>query len=211
VLVFIKKRGKNMSRISSVGEQSEIILYIWDRCPHSQKLLQDLSQLSEQIQERVDIVDIADAIRNNSYPPPMTCTPCLYVTNMSTNGSRPMPLVLNGRKQILVFCGLQAADVVGKTMTDDDAMGASRIGNIFEKTAVQESGDKRDVSKLVNHGNFEFVIDEASAAAAATKSGGRRMNLFENTLDDPTVAQDPRVSRKVADALSELQKSRNYA
>ncbi len=200
-----------MSRISSVGEQSEIILYTWDRCPHSQKLLRDLSQLSEQLQERIDMVDIVDAIRSNSYPPPMTCTPCMFITNMSVNGSRPQPHVLNGRKQILVFCGLQAADVVGKTMAEDDAMGAGRIGYIFEKTAVQDSGDKRDMSKLVNHGNFEFVIDEASAAAAGTKNGNHRMNLFDNTLDDPTVAQDPRVSRKVADALSELQKSRNYA
>ena len=200
-----------MSRISSVGQQSEINLYIWNRCPHSQKLLQDLAQLPEDIQERVNIIDIEDAIRNNSYPPTMTCTPCLFVTDMTTHGSRPMPLVLNGRKQILVFCGLQAADVVGKSMDEQDAMGASRIGNIFEKTTVHESHDKRDVSKLVNHGNFEFVVDEASAAAAATKSTGRRMDLFESSLDDPTVAQDPRVERKVSDALSDLLKARNYA
>jgi hypothetical protein len=211
--IFTKRQNrkkKGMSRknnITSIGAQSKIILYVWDRCVHSQKMLEDLAQLSDVTQERIEIVDIVDAIEDESYPPPMTCTPCLYVTDASSDGQRPVPLVINGRKSILLFCDLRAADTLHQMMDDSEAQGADQIASIFEKTAVRERHE--NVTNLGEHRNFDFVVDDSTATRA--HNSGKRVGLFNSMIDDPTTAQDPRMTRKVGDALSDLMKSRGYS
>lgn len=198
------------NKITAVPAHSKIVLYVWSRCPHSRMILEDLAQLPDAIIDRFVSIDVEAVLDSGDYPPPMTHTPCLFISEMSADGGRPMPMVLNGRKQILLFCGLRAADAAAP-MDEREAQGVDKISSFFQKTDVHESGSRGDMSKLVDHGHFDFVVDEASAMQTSKAGAGTREKLFNAMIDDPTVAEDPRVKRKVADALSDLMKTRGYA
>jgi hypothetical protein len=183
-----------MSRIPVHGSVSNapdpsarLLLYIYNACEPSRKLLMDLRQLPEDVQLRIEVINIADVLDNGPYPPDLTHTPCLHISNTR------MPTTHNGRRAILLYFKLRAHDA-NETLDTDAAHGTGNIDSAFERTQIadmsQEQGEqlRHDKSKLKNRREFE-MLGEPSARATDMSS------RFDNFIDDPTLANDPRLLR----------------
>lgn len=201
-----------MSRIPVHGNVSNapdpnarLLLYIYNACEPSRKLLMDLRQLPEDVQLRIEVINIADVIDSGPYPPDLTHTPCLHISNTR------MPTTHNGRRAILLYFKLRAHDA-NETLDADAAHGTGNIDSTFERTQIEtemteEQGKqlRRDNSKLKNRREFE-MLGETSARATDMTS------RFDNFIDDPTLANDPRLLRDPKNIdLDALRSQRGYA
>jgi hypothetical protein len=164
----------------------------------------DLRQLPEDVQLRIEVINIADVIDNGPYPPDLTHTPCLHVSNTR------MPTTHNGRRSILLYFKLRAHDT---TVTEDNQV-ASTTGHIdrtFERTEIAHIPDeeakllRHDKSKLKNRREFEMLGEPSSRA-------GDMSSRFDQFVDDPTLADDPRLLRDPKNIdLDALRADRGYA
>ena len=189
------------TNIHSLDDSVKIILYIWNQCIHSHNLLQDLSQLPKNLALRIQVIDIENVIDNSDFPPNLTCTPCLFI--LPTNNQKiRQPLVFNGRKSILLYCNIRSYDATNNTLTEDDALGKKQVETIFHKTFINESNDK-NLNQIEKSKNFNFDLDKQ-------QSSGIRNKLFDDFIDDPTLADDPRLNRKIAD-VKDLLNERGYS
>ncbi len=187
--------------IYTIDQHTKIIVYIWKRCKHSQELIRDLQQLTESLQNRIECIDVEDIIHN--VPPGVQCTPCLYV---GPQGKIP-PQICNGRKSILLFCKLRGYNTQGTTMDIQQATGKQQIETVFEKTFVNENTEGRGNMKKISESR-NFLFDEQQQGIRSDK----RDKLFNEFIDDPTIASDPRISTgDVKEQLEKLMSSRNYS
>lgn len=193
------------STIHSLDSGSQVQLFIWKRCDHSRELLRDLQQLPENVQVRIKVIHIEEALEKNICPPGLTCTPCLFVKPQMNN--KQFPMFFNGRKSILLYCGLRSHDSVNTVMNTDDALGKQQVETIFEKTTINEFGNKDDVSKFQNGRQFDFVDSMNNNNGASEKHD----RLFNDFIDDPLLANDPRVNRDPKKDLAAMMESRGYA
>lgn len=189
------------TNILTLDENVKIILYIWNQCKHSHELLQDLQQLPKHIALRVQVIDIENVLDSGEFPPNLSCTPCLFILPTNNQKMR-QPLVLNGRKSILLYCNIRSYDAASNVLTEEDALGKKQVETIFHKTSIIESTDK-NVSHIEKSKSFNFDLDKG-------KSSGIRNKLFDDFIDDPTLADDPRLNRKIAD-VKDLLNERGYS
>jgi hypothetical protein len=195
------------STIHSVDAGSQIQLFIWKRCDHSRELLQDLQQLPENVQEKIKVIHIEDALEKNICPPGLKCTPCLFVKpQIGTGVNKQFPMFFNGRKSILLYCGLRSHESVNTTMNTDDALGKQQVETIFEKTTINEYGNKDDVSKFKNGRQFDFV----DSMQTSNNNSQKHDRLFNDFVDDPLLANDPRINRDPKKDLAAMMESRGY-
>lgn len=184
---------------------ARLLLYIYNACEPSRKLLMDLRQLPEDVQLHIEVINIADVLDNGPYPPDLTHTPCLHVSNTR------MPTTHNGRRAILLYFKLRAHDA-NETLDTDAAHGTGNIDSTFERTHIEtemteEQGKalRHDKSKLKNRREFE-MLGEPSARASDMSS------RFDNFIDDPTLANDPRLLRDPKNIdLDALRAQRGYS
>ncbi len=196
--------SQNSCTIHSVDVSSKIQLFIWKRCEHSHELLRDLQQLPENVQTRIQVIHIEDALTSNLNPPTLTCTPCMFIKPVMNN--KQFPMTFNGRKSILIFCGLKSHDSVNSVLNTDDALGKQQVETIFQKTSIKELDNKNDLSKFQNGRQFEFVDSMGS-----TSNSQKHNRLFNDFVDDPLLANDPRENRDPKKSLDEMMESRGYA
>jgi hypothetical protein len=190
--------------IYTVDEQTPIFVYIWNRCKHSNDLIRDLQQLPESLQNRIECIDVGDMNMIDNLPPGIQCTPCLYV---GSQGKIP-PQICNGRKSILLFCKLRGYNTVNTTMDIKTATGKKQIESIFEKTFVNETdtNGRHDMTKIAGLRNFAYDEEQQKICS------GKREKLFNDFIDDPTIATDPRISSgDVKEQLEKLMSSRGYS
>ncbi len=182
--------------ILQVDPNSQIFLYIWSRCQHSKETIKDLRQLEERTQDRIEVIDIESVLTNNNYPPSLKCTPCLFIT--SPHG-KIAPQIFNGRKSILLFCKIKAYDAKG-SLPNEIASGKQQMTNKFEKSEVVEIHSK-DMSGVQNAKGFNDLDDQ--------ETSGKRERLFDDFIEDPLLAEDPRMSSAPKD-LKTLMEERGY-
>jgi hypothetical protein len=198
--------SQNSSTIHSIDVSSKIQLFIWRRCEHSHELLRDLQQLPENIQTRIQVIHIEDALSGNLNPPSLTCTPCMFIK--PAMNMKQFPMTFNGRKSILLFCGLRSHDSANSVMNPDDALGKHQVETIFQKTTIQELDNKNDLSKFKNGRQFDFVDSMGSGSSGNSQKHDR---LFNDFVDDPLLANDPRENRDPKKSLDEMMEARGYA
>lgn len=170
---------------------ARFMLYVYSNCEPSRKLMRDLQQLPEDVQFKIEVIDIVEVLESGNYPPSLNQTPCLFVTDTK------LPSVHNGRRSILLFFKLRAHDAVG-TMEESQAFGRDAMGAAFEKTQMetldipedQLKNMRRDGSKLKTQKQFEMLGVEQSTSGSATV-----FNKFDSFIDDPTLGNDPRLAR----------------
>ncbi len=184
--------------------RARLLLYIYHACEPSRKLLMDLRQLPEDTQLRIEVINIADVIDNGPYPPDLTHTPCLHISNTR------MPTTHNGRRAILLFFKIRAHDT-SVSEVNQAASTAGNIDNAFERTAIaditEEEGKvlRHDKSKLKNRREFEMLGEPSSRA-------GDMSSRFDQFIDDPTLADDPRLLRDPKNIdLDALRADRGYS
>jgi hypothetical protein len=207
----LKKKIKSMSRIpvhasatNAPEPNARLLLYIYNACEPSRKLLMDLRQLPEDVQLRIEVINIADVIDNGPYPPDLTHTPCLHVSNIR------LPTTHNGRRAILLYFKLRAHDV-NSALNADDAHGTGNIDSTFQRTLITDMSEeegkqlRHDKSKLKNRREFEMLGEPSTHA-------GDMSSRFDNFIDDPTLADDPRMFRDPKNVdLDALRAQRGYA
>jgi hypothetical protein len=187
--------------------RARFLLYIYNACEPSRNLLRDLQQLPEDVQLKIEVVNIVDVLETNNYPPTLNCTPCLFVTNTK------LPSIHNGRRAILLFFKLRAHDAQG-VMDEAEATGRDAVGAVFEKTQMAtldyERDDafrmRHDSSQLKSRKEFEMLGEPTEASTTSMFS------RFDKFIDDPTVGEDPRLKvdpRKID--LDALRSQRGYA
>lgn len=190
--------------IFAVDRNAEIVLYVWYRCSHSGELMKDLQQLPEAVSSRIAVVDMEDVLSSGDYPPSLTCTPCMYV---SAAGPKVPPRVMNGRRQILMFCKLRAAaneDSATAGAADAQPATKGQISTAFENATIREESG-RDIRKIEGLRQFGDNFETAP-------SSGKRERLFDEFIDDPTVSiADPRLEGDPKQKLEELMRQRGYA
>ena len=182
------------------------LLYVYSNCEPSRKLMRDLQQLPEDVQYKIEVIDIVEVLESGNYPPSLNQTPCLFVTNTK------LPSVHNGRRSILLFYKLRAHDAVG-TMEESQAFGRDAMGAAFEKTQIetldlpeeQSKNLRRDGSKLKTQKQFEMLGNEESQTATV-------FNKFDSFIDDPTLGNDPRLARDLKKIdFDSIRSQRGYA
>jgi len=163
----------------------------------------DLRQLPEDVQLRIEVINIADVIDNGPYPPDLTHTPCLHISNTR------VPTTHNGRRSILLFFKLRAHDTTA-TEGNQVASTAGQIDTAFERSAIadmsKEEGEvlRHDKSKLKNRRGFEMLGEPSTR-------GGDMSSRFDQFVDDPTLADDPRLLRDPKNIdLDALRADRGY-
>lgn len=196
--------GGSNAATDPLDPRARLLLYIYHACEPSRKLLMDLRQLPEDVQLRIEVIHIADVIDNGPYPPDLTHTPCLHISNTR------MPTTHNGRRAILLFFKLRAHD----TSATEGNQVTSTVGNIdtaFERTAIADMSEeegkalRHDKSKLKNRREFEMLGEPSSHA-------GDMSSRFDQFIDDPTLADDPRLLRDPKNIdLDALRQQRGYA
>jgi len=180
--------------ILQVDPNSQIFLYIWNRCDHSKETIKDLRQLEERVQDRIEVIDIETVMDDNNYPPGLNCTPCLFIT--SPNG-KVAPQIFNGRKSILIFCKMKAHDA---KMTQEISSGKEQMTNRFANSDVNER-HSRDISGVQNAKGFSELDNP--------ETSGKRERLFDDFIEDPLLADDPRLNSSPKD-LKTLMEERGY-
>lgn len=191
---------------NTIDPRARYLLYIYNACEPSRNLLRDLQQLPEDVQLKIEVVNIVDVLETNNYPPTLNCTPCLFVTNTK------LPSIHNGRRAILLFFKLRAYDAQG-VMDEAEATGRDAVGAAFEKTQMVDYDldealrMRKDTSQLKTRKEFEMLGEEVSGAASTSM-----FSRFDKFIDDPTIGEDPRLKidpRKID--LDALRSQRGYA
>lgn len=186
--------------ILQVDPNSQIFLYIWNRCQHSKETIKDLRQLEERTQDRIEVIDIESVLAENNYPPSLKCTPCLFIT--SPHG-KIAPQIFNGRKSILIFCKIKAYDAKGSLPTEI-ASGKQQMTNKFQNSEVVEIHTK-DMSGVQNAKGFNDLDNFDNF-----DNQNKRERLFDDFIEDPLLAEDPRMNANPKD-LKTLMEERGYS
>ena len=188
---------------NTLEPSARLLLYIYHACEPSRKLLMDLRQLPEDVQLRIEVINIADVIDNGPYPPDLTHTPCLHISNTR------VPTTHNGRRSILLYFKLRAHDT-NATEGNQTVSTAGHIDMAFERTAIADMSEeegkmlRHDKSKLKNRREFEMLGEPSSRA-------GDMSSRFDQFVDDPTLADDPRLLRDPKNIdLDALRAQRGY-
>lgn len=179
------------SQTNSIDPRARFLLYIYNACEPSRNLLRDLQQLPEDIQLKIEVVNVIDVLETNNYPPTLTCTPCLFVTNTK------LPSIHNGRRAVLLFFKLRAHDAQG-VMDEAEATGRDAVGAAFEKTQMatlnyeldEALRMRKDASQLKTRKEFEMLGEQTEGSMGNNNSMFQRFDKF---LDDPTIGEDPRL------------------
>jgi hypothetical protein len=195
------------SQSNTYDPRARFLLYIYNACEPSRNLLRDLQQLPEDVQLKIEVVNVVDVLETNNYPPTLTCTPCLFVTNTK------LPSTHNGRRAILLFFKLRAHDAQG-VMDEAEATGKDAVGAVFEKTQMATLDYERDDAFRMRHDSSQLKTrKEFEMLGEATEASSTSMfSRFDKFIDDPTVGEDPRLKidpRKID--LEALRSQRGYA
>lgn len=197
-------QGPATTNGNALDPNARLLLYIYHACEPSRKLLMDLRQLPEDVQLRMEVINITDVIDNGPYPPDLTHTPCLHISNTR------VPTTHNGRRSILLYFKLRAHDT-NVSEGNQVASTAGHIDTAFERTAIADMSEeegkmlRHDKSKLKNRREFEMLGEPSSR-------GGDMSARFDQFIDDPTLADDPRLLRDPKNIdLDALRAQRGYA